>query len=315
MQHLRQSLVFLAAPVLSLALACTPATENPGTDATGGSASSGGGKSGGGSGGTGSGSGGSSGIGGASSGSGGNASSGGTSGSSGSGGASGSGGSSGGGGSGGATPATGGTGGAPDAATPADSAGTGGAGGKDAGGSADGALPPLTECTVPSIDRISNFHSTAEGTTIPMTEDGTLLVKEGNRYVAKEKFLKNEWHVLEIIITKGYNTTPVADLSASKGIWLTYNTTGELWFQMRSKSHWNGGAHWTAPVPSSNGQTVTNFIPFGAANWKERPGLGAPDQSYDSTIKEVQGLMLIGMVPNDITISGMRIDGYEPPCP
>jgi hypothetical protein len=312
MQHPRQSLVFLAAPFLSLALACTPAAENAGsTEGSGGSASSGG-KSGGGSGGNGSG--------GSGSGSGGNASSGGVSGGNtgGSGGGSNSGGTSGGsggasgtgGGSGGAGTGTGGGGGT-DAAAPADSAGTGGGG----GAASDGGLPPLMECTQPSIDRITGFHSTGEGTTVPMKEDGTLLVKEGDHYVAKEKFLKSEWHVLEIVITKGYDTTPVADLSKSKGIWLTYNTSGDLWFQMRSKSHWNGGAHWTAPVPSSNGQTVTNFIPFGAANWKERPGLGAPDQSYDSTIKEVQGLMLIGMVPNDITISGMRIDGYEPPCP
>jgi hypothetical protein len=312
MQHLRQSLVFLAAPVLSLALACTPATENPGTDASGGSASSGGksgGKSGGASGGSGSGSGGSSGTGGVS---GGNASSGGTSGSggSGSGGASGTGGTSGGG-SGGATSATGGTGGVPDAATPGDSAGTSGAGGT----ASDGGPTPLMECSQPSIDRITGFHSTGEGTTVPMKEDGTLLVKEGDHYVAKEKFLQNEWHVLEIVITKGIETKPPADLSKSSGITLTYNTTADLYFQMRSQSHWNGGAHWTTPVPSSKGQTVTKFFPFGAANWKAAPGLEAADQSYDSTIKEVVGLMLIGQSPNDITISGMRIDGYVPPCP
>jgi hypothetical protein len=314
MQHPRQSLVFLAAPFLSLALACTPAAENTGSnEGTGGSASSGG-KSGGGSGGNGSGSGGaSSGSGGSSSsggvsggnsvGSGGSSTSGGTSG--GSGGASGSGG-----GSGGAGPGTGGGGGT-DAAAPADSAGTGGSG----GAASDGGLPPLMECSVPSIDRITGFHSTGEGTTVPMKEDGTLLVKEGDHYVAKEKFLNNEWHVLEIVITKGIETKPPADLSKSTGITLTYNTTADLYFQMRSQSHWNGGAHWTTPVPSSKGQTVTKFFPFGAANWKAAPGLEAADQSYDLTIKEVVGLMLIGQNPNDITISGMRIDGYVPPCP
>ena len=313
MQHQRHSLVFFAVPFLSLALACTPAAENNGSsDGTGGSTSSGG-KTGGGSGGSG---GSSSGSGGSSSGSGGSASSGGTSGGNtgGSGGGASSGGTSGGSGgdsgTGGAAPGTGGGGGS-DAAAPADSAGTGGGG----GAASDGGLPPLMECTVPSIDRITGFHSTGEGTTVPMKEDGTLLVKEGDHYVAKEKFLQNEWHVLEIVITKGFDTTPVADLSTSKGVWLTYNTSGALWFQMRSKSHWNGGAHWTSPVPSSNGQTVTKFFSFDASNWKKHPGLDAPDQAYAPTLKEVQGLMLIGETPNDITISGMRIDGYVPPCP
>src|SRR5258708_6570565 len=80
------------------------------------------------------------------------------------------------------------------------------------------APPPLQECSKPSIDRIEHFGASGEGTTVPMS--GTLLVKDGNRYVARQQYLNNEWHVTEVLIGNTFNMKGI-DLSTSKGFWLT----------------------------------------------------------------------------------------------
>jgi hypothetical protein len=310
MQHPRSPLVSLAVPFLTLALACTPATEDPGASGTDGSSTGTGGKasggSGGGNGGTGGGGAGSGGTTGGAGGS--NSGAGGSAGSSGNNGGTGGGATGGSSGSGGSTSATGGTGGADAAAPPPDATGTGGATG------GDGGPPPLMECSQPSIDRISWWKATGEGATIPKAEGTSLLVKEGDHYVAKEQFVGSEWHVLEILVGTSFDTSK-ADLSKSSGFWLTYNTTGELYMQMRPASKYDGGAQWATKIPSTGGQTKQAFFSFEPKNWAGVAELGNPSLSFAATINQVRGLLLVGKTPNQIAISQLRIENFSPPCP
>ena len=191
----------------------------------------------------------------------------------------------------------------------------GGAGGSAGSAGADGAggsggLPPLQECTnQPSIDRLTNWEASGEGTTVPAT--GSILVKDGSDYVAKVQFVGAEWHVIPVYIANQFGNT--ADLSKSSGFTLTYSATADLHVQLRSKSHWDGGDQYATSVPSTNGKVETHFISFAAAGWQSL--FGAPVLSYADTLKEGMGLIFVGDTENTVAFSGLRIDGWTPPCP
>jgi hypothetical protein len=247
---------------------------------------------------SGGGSGGASGSGGA--GSGGASATGGSNG--GSGGASGSGGA--------VAPGTGGSGGAStDGPVAGDAGRDSGSGG--AAIDPDGGLPPLMECTKASLDRIEDFNATGEGTTTPMS--GSLLVKQGTGYVAKETFIGSDWHVLEILIGNGFDAQHDHDFSNSQGITLTWSSTAPLWIQMRPGFHYDGGAQWVTAVPSTSGQMKTQFFPFDAASWTTI-SLGKPTWTYAMARANVRGLLFVGDAANSVVIAGLRIDGYTPPC-
>ena len=274
MQHRRS---FQAAtPFLALALACTPAANggggDPGTGGQGVGGATGGSRAGG--------TGGSltGGAGGAPAGQRGTGGTG-TGGSSG-----GTAGGGGGDGSGGSTPPT------TDAAA--------GSGGGSDGPATDAGPTPLMECSKPSIDRLTWWKATGEGTTVPMAEGTSLLVKEGDHYVAKQQFIGGGWHVFEILVGPTFETK--ADLSKSSGFSLTYNTTGELYMQMRPASKYSGGGQWATKIPSTGGQTKH---------------LGQSSLAFASTINQVRGLLLVGQTANQITVSQLRIDGFSPTCP
>ncbi|HXI56611.1 MAG TPA: hypothetical protein VNO55_11170, partial [Polyangia bacterium] len=140
---------------------------------------------------------------------------------------------------------------------------------------------------------------------------GTLLVKDGTRYVAKEQFLKNEWHVMEVLIGNNFNTQ--VDLSNSKGFTLTYSSTADLWIQMRPGFHYSGGAQWVIKVPNTAGMLKTQSFSLDAAAWGTI-SLGKPTWTYAMARAAVRGFVFVGDMPNVITISGLRIDGYIPMC-
>jgi hypothetical protein len=173
----------------------------------------------------------------------------------------------------------------------------------------DASYPPIMECPTASIDRIQYFGASGEGTTVPM--GGTLLVKEGTHYVAKEQFLKNEWHVMEVLIGNNFNTQ--VDLSNSKGFTLTYSSTADLWIQMRPGFHYSGGAQWVIKVPNTAGMVKTQSFSLDAAAWGTI-SLGKPTWTYAMARAAVRGFVIVGDMPNVITISGLRIDGYIPMC-
>jgi hypothetical protein len=173
----------------------------------------------------------------------------------------------------------------------------------------DGGLAPLEECKTPSIDRIQYFGASGEGRTVPMS--GTLLVKEGDHYVAKQEYLGAEWHVTEVLIGNNFNTQ--VDLSASKGFTMTYSSMADLWIQMRPGFHYSGGAQWVTKVPATNGQVQRTFFPFDPASWTTI-SLGKPTWTYAMALAAVRGLLIVGDKPNVFTISGLRIDSYIPVC-
>ena len=188
--------------------------------------------------------------------------------------------------------------------------GMGGTAGASSGGSGGSAgLPPLQECTSQaSVDRLTQWTASGEGTTVPAT--GSILVKDGADYVGKVELVGGGWHVIPVLIANKFDVS--ADLSKSAGITLTYSATAELHVQLRSKSHWSGGDQYATTIPSTNGKVETHFFSFAAAGWKSL--FGAPVLSYADTLKEGMGLVFVGDGQNTVVFSGLRIDGYTPPC-
>ena len=216
-----------------------------------------------------------------------------------------------GGGSGG-TGGAGGTGGTVSADAAAMDGGSvaadGGGGSADGGASADGP-PKLEECPNPSIDRITAWNATGEGTTKPM--GGSLLVKEGDHYVAKQEFVGGGWHVLEVFIGNTFEF--MVDLSKSTGFTLTYSSTADLWLQLRPAFHYDGGAQWVTKIPSTGGQLQTRTFSFDPAQWVTID-LGKPGWTYAMALKAARGFLFVGDKPNLIAFYSLRIYGYVPMC-
>ncbi|MDF3071153.1 MAG: hypothetical protein K0R38_6754 [Polyangiaceae bacterium] len=184
---------------------------------------------------------------------------------------------------------------------------TGGAG---AGSGGTGGLPPIEECSgTPSLDRLTQWIASGEGVTEPKT--GTILTKEGDRYVAKVHFFGSEWHVIPVYVANKFGDT--ADLTASKGITLTYSATAELHVQLRSETTWSGGDQYATTIASTNGQKETRFFSFESADWKSL--FGAPELSWADTLKQGMGLVFVGNSDNEVVFYGLRVDGWTPPCP
>lgn len=166
------------------------------------------------------------------------------------------------------------------------------------------------ECATPSIDRYQQWLASGEGTTVPAT--GSLLVPGGHGYAAKVAFLNAEWHVA--VLWLGNKFDAQADLSKSRGFWLTYSATDDLYVQLRPASHWSGGDKWLTRVPSTGGKTVRRFFSFAPSQWTWLPELGQPSYTFASALTEARGLVFVGKTPNTIDFTGLRVDGYVPPC-
>jgi hypothetical protein len=171
------------------------------------------------------------------------------------------------------------------------------------------AEPKLEECPKPSIDRITAWNATGEGTTKPMS--GSLLVKEGDHYVARQEFVGGDWHVLEVFIGNTFEF--MVDLSKSAGFTLTYSSTNDLWLQLRPAFHYDGGAQWVTKIPSTAGKMVTQTFSFDPSKWVTID-LGKPTWTYDMARKAARGFLFVGDKPNIIAFQGLRIDGYVPVC-
>jgi hypothetical protein len=192
---------------------------------------------------------------------------------------------------------TGGSSGAPDAGE-----------GPDTGATAD-AAPGLMECAKPSIDRITAWNATGEGTTKPMS--GSLLVKEGDHYVAKQEFVGGGWHVLEVFVANAYGSS--ADLTNDASFTLTYSSTSDLWLQMRASNHYSGGAQWVTKIPSTGGQKMTQTFSLDPSKWTTIE-LGKPSWSYAEARQKACGFVFVGDKPNLISFWGLRFEKYVPMC-
>ena len=168
------------------------------------------------------------------------------------------------------------------------------------------------ECATPSIDRLQQWLASGEGTTVPAT--GSLLVpaRGKERYAARISFLNEEWHVA--VVWLGNQFEAQADLSRSAGFRLTYSATDDLYVQLRSASHWSGGAQWLTRIPSTHGRTVSRFFSFRPQAWTSLPELGAPAHPFAEALSEARGFVFVGKTANEIEFRGLRIDRYTPPC-
>ncbi|REH39216.1 hypothetical protein BCF44_11371 [Kutzneria buriramensis] len=166
------------------------------------------------------------------------------------------------------------------------------------------------ECATPSIDRYQQWLASGEGTTVPTT--GSLLVPDDHGYAARVTFLNAEWHV--IVVWLGNQFDAQADLSRSAGFWLTYRATDDLYVQLRPASHWSGGDKWLTRIPSTGGRLVSRFFSFAPDKWTWLPELGQPAYSFASALTEARGLVFVGKTPNVLAFTGLRVDGYRPPC-
>jgi hypothetical protein len=215
---------------------------------------------------------------------------------------------------------------APDAAAPPGTADAGPHTGPaaDAAGPADAAVapgepdsgvvdppPPLEECPDdPSIDRLEQWLASGEGATSPAT--GSMLVPDGDGYAARIEFLGDEWHVAVVWLANQFEAQ--VDLSASAGFTLTYSATDDFYVQLRPASHWSGGDKWLTAIPSTGGAIQSHFFSFDPSAWTTHPELGTPDYPFSDAIVEARGLVFVGDTPNQITFTGLRIDGFTPPC-
>ncbi|GAA3623324.1 hypothetical protein C8D88_110189 [Lentzea atacamensis] len=167
------------------------------------------------------------------------------------------------------------------------------------------------ECATPSIDRLQQWLASGEGATEPAT--GSILVP-GNRhdYTAKIKFLADDWHVM--VVWLGNEFEAQADLKHSRGFWMTYRATDDLYVQLRPASHWSGGDKWVTKIPSTRGELVKKFFGFNEKNWTTLPELGKPAYPLSEALDDARGLVFVGKTPNDLEFRSLRIDGYRPPC-
>jgi hypothetical protein len=120
---------------------------------------------------------------------------------------------------------------------------------------------------------------------VPAT--GSLLVPLRHSYAARVRFVNAEWHVIVV--------------------WLGNQ-------QLRSASHWSGGAQWLTRVPSTHGRLVTRFFSFRLSAWTWLAELGEPAHTFASALAEARGFVFVGKTPNFLEFRGLRIHGYTPPC-
>lgn len=186
-------------------------------------------------------------------------------------------------------------------------AANGGSSGGSGGSTGTPNYPPIEECATPSVDRLTQW-TRGEGVFAPAS--GSLLMKEGADYVAKIQFVGSDWHVLPVLIANKFDVS--VDLSKSAGFTLTYSATSDMHVQLRSKSHWSGGDQYAIDIPSTGGAVQTKTFTFAEASWKSI--FGPPALSFADTLKEGMGFVFVGNSENTIAFSGLRIDGYVPPC-
>ncbi len=145
-----------------------------------------------------------------------------------------------------------------------------------------------------------------------MPATGSILVRDGARYVAKVQFLNAEWHVVPVWLANKFDGQ--VDLSRSASFSLTYSATDDLYVQLRPGFAWSGGDKYLTKIPSTGGQTQTLVVPFAAQSWTTLPELGTPTYTFAAALQQARGLVFVGKTPNQIAFHDLRLDGYMPPC-
>ena len=198
-----------------------------------------------------------------------------------------------------------------DAASGADRARTADAGASDV----SAAVPsdgfgggPLTECPTPSIGRLQQWQ--AHANTVPAT--GSLLVREGDQYVAKVRFPGGPWS--EVVVPIANNEAMTANLTMSKGFTIRYSATADLHVQMRGGIQPHGGDQHVVKLPSTGGETKTLSARFQPEDWTFVPGLGRPRVTLADVVRGATIFDFVGNTANQVVVYSLRFDNYLPPC-
>jgi hypothetical protein len=230
------------------------------------------------------------------------------------------GGGSGGGGAGGSGGGAGGSGGASGAGGTGTggSSGSGGAsrdGGPTGGDAAADTAPahdvaPLMECAGASLDRFQKWlaHALVAGA----APDSSILVAEGNRQVARARFVGGDWS--EVVVLLGNATDASIDLGKSSGFDITYSATADLYIELRGTVQLHGGDQHAVTLPATGGMTVTKHVPLDPAAWSFVAALGKPTVAFADVVRTANMFDIVGNTANTVTFSGLRFDNYVPPC-
>lgn len=168
---------------------------------------------------------------------------------------------------------------------------------------------PISECDTPSIDRLQKWLASGEGPTVPSS--GSLLVPNGEYHIANARFTSStEWHVLSIWLGNEFGAS--IDLTGSSGFTMTYSASADFYIQLRPAEEWSGGNKWHMPISSSGGAVITTFFPFDASKWEQR--LGSVPHTFKSALADASGFVIVGNTVNELSFSGLRIDGFVPTC-
>ncbi len=184
-----------------------------------------------------------------------------------------------------------------------------------AAGLPGGPLAPVAECGK-SIDRIKLWEGTGEGATTPLR--GSLLLKDGQGWYAKQEWRGGGWHVLAVLISNSYSRdgckTLKADLSTSTRFVLTYSSKTDMSLQMRPANHFAGGNQYTMKIPSTGGQKVTREFSLAKSAWGRSVFGTTPPWSFEDALRCVQGFVFVGREANTVTFQGLRFDRWTPTC-
>lgn len=168
---------------------------------------------------------------------------------------------------------------------------------------------PITECTEASLDRFQTWRAHAN---VASGGGPNLLVKRGERYVARMRFPGGVWSEVVVDIANASNV-PV-DLSASAGFSITYSATANLWMQLRGSVQPHGGDQHVVLLPATGGGVETRTYAFSPDAWTFQPNLGKPTVALAAVLKSALFFDIVGNTANTVEISGLRLAGYSPPC-
>ena len=172
-------------------------------------------------------------------------------------------------------------------------------------------LPPITECPGPSMDRLQKWLAHAFVMGVPNFQESSLLVSEGNRYVAKATLTGGGANYSEIVVLLGNDRSGV-DLTRSAGFVITYSATADQWIELRGTVKPDGGDQWVVKLPGTGGQMMSKTFSFEASSWTTL--FGQPPVRYPDVLRTAFMFDIVGNAPNTVTFYGLRFDGYVPTC-
>jgi hypothetical protein len=171
---------------------------------------------------------------------------------------------------------------------------------------------PLTECPGPSIDRLQKWLAHAFVMGAPPLQETSILVSEGNHYVAKASLTGGGANYSEIVVLIGNDRSVSVDLTKTAGFVLTYAATVDQWIELRGTVHPDGGDQWVVKLPTTGGQMMSRTFSFDATSWTTL--FGQPPVAFRDVLRTAFLFDIVGNASGMVTFFGLRFDGYVPTC-